>query len=193
VPVQIHRQGAGFRCVLSAPEALSIGKAVDATLVAAAVSVSPTDIVMTTHPPQVASVGLPFLFAEVRDRAVLGRMKVNAAGFEAVGAQGVPANVLYYARSQDDFDIRARMFAPLDGILEDPATGSANCALGALLAHYQGAGEGTFAVRIAQGVEMGRPSVLLAEADKRGGRVVAARIGGDSVLVCDGYITVETG
>jgi trans-2,3-dihydro-3-hydroxyanthranilate isomerase len=155
--------------------------------------VSPSDIVTATHPPQVASVGLPFVFAEVRDRAVLGRMKVNVAGFESVGEQGVPANVLYYVRSKDDFDIRARMFAPLDGILEDPATGSANCALGALLAHYQSAADGTFAVRIAQGVEMGRPSVLMAEADKRDGRVVAARIGGDSVLVCDGYITVETG
>ena len=192
VPVQIHRQGAGFRCVLSAPEALSIGKAVDATLAAAAVSVSPSDIVMATHPPQAASVGLPFLFAEVRDSAVLGRMKVNVAGFEAVGAQGVPPAVLYYARSQDDFDIRVRMFAPLDGILEDPATGSANCALGAMLCHYHDAGDGTFSRRIAQGVEMGRPSVLFAEADKRGGRVVAARIGGDSVLVCDGYITVAT-
>ena len=191
VPVQIQRQGTGFRCVLSAPEALSIGRAVDATLVAAAVSVSPSDIVTATHPPQVASVGLPFVFAEVRDRAVLGRMKVNVAGFEVIGAQSVPPNVLYYARSQDDFDIRARMFSPLDGILEDPATGSANCALGAMLCHYHDAGDGTFSRRIAQGVEMGRPSVLMAEADKRGGRVVAARIGGDSVMVCEGSIAVS--
>jgi PhzF family phenazine biosynthesis protein len=92
VPVQIHRQDTGFRCVLTAPEALSIGKAIDATLVAAAVSVSPSDIVTVTHQPQVASVGLPFVFAEVRDRAVLGRMKVNVSGFEAIGAQGVPPN-----------------------------------------------------------------------------------------------------
>jgi trans-2,3-dihydro-3-hydroxyanthranilate isomerase len=193
VPVRIHRQGAGFRCVLSAPEALSIGQAVDPTLIAAAVSVSPSDIVTTTHQPQVASVGLPFVFAEVRDRAVLGRMKVNVAGFEAIGAQGVPPNVLYYTRCKDDFDVRARMFSPLDGVLEDPATGSANCALGAMLCHYHDAGDGTFSRRIAQGVEMGRPSVLLAEADKHGGQVVAARIGGDSVLVCDGYITAQTG
>ena len=191
VPVQIHRQGAGFRCVLSAPQALSIGKSVDAAVVAAAISVSPADLVSATHPPQVASVGLPFLFCEVKSREVLTRARCNLNAFEAVAQQGVPANVLYYARSQDDFDIRARMFAPMQGILEDPATGSANCALGALLAHYQGAADGTFAVRIAQGVEMGRPSVLFAEADKRGGRVVAARIGGDSVMVCDGYITMS--
>ncbi len=191
VPVQIHREGGGFRCVLSAPEALSIGKSVDVSLVADAIAIAPADIVSSTHPPQVASVGLPFLFCEVKSREVLSRARVNLNAFEAFAQQGVPANVLYYARSRDDFDIRARMFSPIDGILEDPATGSANCALGAMLAHYQSAADGTFAVRIAQGVEMGRPSVLMAEADKRGGRVTAARIGGDSVMVCDGYLTAE--
>lgn len=191
VPVEIRREGHGFRCVLSAPEALSIGKRVDVSLVANAISIAAADVVASTHPPQVASVGLPFLFCEVTSREVLARARVNLNAFEALAQQGVPANVLYYARSQDDFDIRARMFAPLDGIVEDPATGSANCALGAMLAHYQSAAEGTFAVRIAQGVEMGRPSVLMAEADKGGGRVTAARIGGDSVMVCDGYLTAE--
>ena len=190
VPVEIRREGSGFRCVLSAPQALSIGASVDVSLVAGAIAIAPSDIVTVTHPPQVASVGLPFLFCEVTSREVLARARVNPNAFEALAGEGVPANVLYYTRSRDDFDIRARMFSPLDGILEDPATGSANCALGALLAHYQGA-DGTFSVRIAQGVEMGRPSVLMAEADTRGGRVTAARIGGDSVMVCDGYINVD--
>jgi len=191
VPVQVRREGSGFRCVLSAPQPLSIGKSVDSALVAAAVSVSPSDIVTTTHPPQAASVGLPFVFAEVADRGVLGRMRVNIPGFEAIGAQGVPPNVLFYTRDAGDFDVRARMFSPLDGILEDPATGSANCALGAMLCQYHDPGDGTFSRRIAQGVEMGRPSVLFAEADKRGGKAVAARIGGDSVMVCDGYLEIS--
>lgn len=191
VPVQIRREGDGFRCVLSAPEALSIGKAVDVPLVANAISISPADVVTVTHPPQVASVGLPFLFCEVASREVLGRARVNLNAFELFAPQGVPAHVLYYARGADGFDIRARMFAPMDGVLEDPATGSANCALGAMLAHYQRGADGTFALRIAQGVEMGRPSVLMAEADTRDGRVVAARIGGDSVMVGDGYLEVN--
>src|SRR5688500_2738146 len=93
VPVQIHRQGTGFRCVLSAPEALSIGKSVDPALVAAAIAVSPADLVSTTHPPQVASVGLPFLFCEVKSREVLTRARVNLNAFETVAQQGVPANV----------------------------------------------------------------------------------------------------
>jgi trans-2,3-dihydro-3-hydroxyanthranilate isomerase len=181
----------GFHCTLSAPQPLSIGKSVEPSLVAAAVSVSPGDFVTDVHRPQSVGVGLPFLIAQVRDREVLGRMKVNVAGFEALRAAGVPHDVLFYAREAGAADIRARMFAPLDGILEDPATGSANCALGAMLCHYEAAASGTFQWRIAQGVEMGRPSLLLAAADKRDGKVVAARIGGDSVLVCDGFIEVD--
>ena len=93
-------------------------------------------------------------------------------------------------RSADDFDIRARMFSPLDGIPEDPATGSANCALAGLLAHLDGAADGAYAWRIAQGVEMGRPSVLEARAEKRGGEVVNVWIGGESVMVAAGSLEV---
>ena len=188
VPVQIERRDGGFRCTLSAPKPLVIGANTDPAVVAAAVSIAPGDVVTTTHRPQSVSVGLPFLVAEVRDRGVLERMKVNVAGFEALRAQGLPHDVLFYARTSGDVDVRARMFAPLDGILEDPATGSANCALGGMLCQYTAAASGTFEWRIAQGVEMGRPSTLFASADKRDGVVVAARIGGDSVLVGEGEI-----
>lgn len=189
VPVVIQRNDKGFRCVLSAPQPLSVGVILDPALVAAAISVSPADIMTTTHPPQVASVGLPFVFAEVRDRAVLAKARLNMNGFDALKAKGVHPDVLFYARSGDEFDIRARMFAPFDGVMEDPATGSANCALGALLAGHDAKRDGTISYRIAQGVEMGRPSVLFAEADKKAGTVVAARIGGDSVLVSEGHLT----
>lgn len=190
VPVVVQRSEKGFRCVLSAPQPLSVGATIDPVVVAAAISVPAADIVTATHPPQVASVGLPFVFAEVRDRSVLEKARLNMNGFDALKAQGVHPDVLFYARSADAFDIRARMFAPFDGVMEDPATGSANCALGALLAGYDKTRDGTISYRIAQGVEMGRPSILFAEADKKAGNVVAARIGGDSVLVTEGQITV---
>jgi trans-2,3-dihydro-3-hydroxyanthranilate isomerase len=74
---------------------------------------------------------------------------------------------------------------------EDPATGSANCALAGLLSHYREEAEGGFSWRIAQGVEMGRPSILEARTEKRGGAVEAVRIGGASVLVSEGWIEVE--
>src|SRR6185436_12433534 len=113
--------------------------------------------------------GLAFVVAEVRDRTALERAKVSMPGIEALAATGVMPDVLLYTRSGDDFDLRTRMFAPLDGVPEDPATGSANAALAAQLADLDPAQDFDFRWRIAQGVEMGRPSVLEARCEKRGG------------------------
>lgn len=188
VQVSIQKREGRIWCELSAPQRLSLGKVIPAEMVAAAVSLDPDAIVTRTHQPQVASVGLPFLLAELADRTALERARVNMNGIDAIAAEGVMPDIHLYTRSADGFDIRARMFAPLDGVPEDPATGSANCALAALLSHHDEAAEGSFQWRIAQGVEMGRPSVLEARAEKRDGAVVGIWIGGDSVLVSEGFI-----
>lgn len=191
VPISIRRREGRIWCELSAPQRLSLGKTFSAEKVAAAVSLDPEDVVTRTHPPQVASVGLPFVLAEVKDRAALERARVNMIGIDAIAAEGVMPDIHLYTRSADEFDIRARMFAPLDGVPEDPATGSANCALAALLSQHEEAADGSFRWRIAQGVEMGRPSVLEARTEKRDGAVVAVWIGGASVLVSEGLIEVD--
>jgi len=177
-------------CELSAPEQLSIGKRISVEALAAAVSLGVDEVVTTTHMPLVVSVGLPFLVAELRNRGALERARSNMAGVDAIVAQGVVPDIHLYVQSNDEFAIRARMFAPLDGVPEDPATGSANCALAALLTHCKPESDGDFRWRIAQGVEMGRPSVLEARTEKRDGRVTATRIGGASVLVSEGTIEV---
>ena len=192
VPVSIERRQDGILwCELSAPEPLSLGKTVSMTGVASAVSLAESDIVTTTHPPQVASVGLPFILVELKDRAALERAQINIDGFHRLAAEGMTPDVLLYVHSGDELDIRDRMFAPLDGVPEDPATGSANCALAALLTHHNAAFSGDFRWRIAQGVEMGRPSLLEARTEKRDGKVVATRIGGASVLVSEGFLEID--
>jgi trans-2,3-dihydro-3-hydroxyanthranilate isomerase len=190
VPITINQRNGTLWCELAAPQRLSLGKTVSPESLAQAVSLTTNDVVTTTHPPQVASVGLPFLMAELKDRAALGRARVNPAGFDAIAAQGVTPDIHLYTKSAGEFDIRARMFAPFDGVPEDPATGSANCALAGLLRHLGEAGDGTVSWRIAQGVEMGRPSALEAQADKRNGIVVETRVGGASVLISEGVIEV---
>jgi trans-2,3-dihydro-3-hydroxyanthranilate isomerase len=190
VPMRIERRGEGIFCELTAPEKLSIGKRVPLRAVAAAVSLPPEDFVTDTHPPQVASVGLPFIMAQLRNRDALKRARINMPAFDALATEGVTPDVHMYVRSHDDFDIHARMFAPLDGVPEDPATGSANCALAAMLTQYDHAASGTFSYRISQGVEIARPSVLEARIEKREGALVSAHIGGGSVLVSEGWIEV---
>ena len=192
VPITISRRDGAIWCELTAPQRLSLGTVVSAESLAAAITLAPGDVVTTTHRPQIASVGLPFLMAELRDRSALERARINLPGFDALAAEGVqPPDVHLYVRTGDEFDIRARMFAPFDGVPEDPATGSANCALGGLLAHHASERDGTFTWRIAQGVEMGRPSLLEARAEKRGGEVVSTGAGGASVMVSKGEIEVD--
>jgi trans-2,3-dihydro-3-hydroxyanthranilate isomerase len=179
VAVAIEERDEGrIWCELTAPQSLSVGKAVSVDAVAAAASLTADDIVTTTHAPRVASVGLPFVLAELGDRAALERARPDSAGFERLAAGGAPPFVHLYVGSADGFDLRARMFAPLNGIPEDPATGSANCALAGLLSHLDERPNGAFRWRIAQGVEMGRPSTLEARTEKRDGTVVNVWIGG---------------
>jgi trans-2,3-dihydro-3-hydroxyanthranilate isomerase len=192
VPITVQRREDGIiACELTAPQRLSLGKTISARTLARAVSLAEDDVVTRTHPPQVASVGLPFLVAELKDRSALERARVNMDGLDALVAEGVTPDVHLYVHSRDEFDLRTRMFAPLDGVPEDPATGSANCALAGLLSHYREEADGSFRWRIAQGVEMGRPSILEARAEKRAGSVEAIRIGGASVLVSEGFIEVD--
>ncbi len=192
VPISIHRRESGrIWCELAAPQRLSLGKTVSPATLAAAVSLVPEDVVTRTHHPQVASVGLPFLMAELANRAALQRARVQMNGIDVLVAEGVTPDIHLYTLAADEFDVRARMFAPLDGVPEDPATGSANCALAGMLCHYAEAADGSFQWRIAQGVEMGRPSVLEASAEKKEGIVTATRVGGSSVLVSEGFIEVD--
>ena len=120
-------------------------------------------------PPSHAGVGLPFVLAELVDAAALGAARPSAGAF-AEAAERHPGpfgfDLLLYVR--DGEAVRARMFAPLDGIEEDPATGSAACALAALLAEALGR---PLALDVRQGEAMGRPSRIEVAAET-GGRAL---------------------
>ena len=192
VPILIkHRPGQLLLCELKAPEHLTLGKTVSRRLLASAVSLDADDIVTKTHSPQEASVGLPFLFAELTNRTALERARIVMDGLDAIVEADITPDVFLYTYSNGEFDISARMFEHLGGVPEDPATGSANCALAGLLGHYNDLASGNFHWRIAQGVEMGRSSLLEARSEKSKGRVVATWVGGNSVLVGEGFIETD--
>jgi trans-2,3-dihydro-3-hydroxyanthranilate isomerase len=189
VPITIRYDGSNqIWCELSSPEELSIGDSVPPEFSASLLSLDTGDIVTTTHPPQVASVGLPFLFIELSSLDVLQRAKVNMPQFNRLIDRGIVSYIHMYVKRTDDFDIRARMFAPTDGVPEDPATGSANCALIALLTYYDSETDTDNNWRISQGIEVGRPSVLNGRTEKRNGKITGVWIGGNSVLIGEGII-----
>ena len=184
IPIEVDSGRAAFTTRVP----LTRGATVDVADLARAVSLSPADIRTDTHAPQLAGVGLDYVFAEVTDRAALARAKPDSAAMEAAQAN-CPPNTRFethiYAR--DGHRVFARMFAPLFGIPEDPATGSANAALTAYLAEHQGS---DLALEITQGVEMGRPSRLEVSARVEGGKAVAVTVAGQAVKVMEGRIAL---
>ena len=80
-------------------------------------------------------------------------------------------------------DLHARMFSPLDGIVEDPATGSAAAATAALLSTLARDGQIERSWRIHQGVDMGRPSVLMARTTRRNDGFEGVHVAGRCVAV----------
>jgi trans-2,3-dihydro-3-hydroxyanthranilate isomerase len=139
-------------------------------------------------PAEAVSCGTPFLFVPLRDRRAVAKARVNTQLWDATLRGFITDKVFLFALDAElpGSQVRARMFGPGSGIPEDPATGSASVGLGGYLAIRDPRSDGTLTWRVEQGFEMGRPSILDVEVDKQSGKVTAARVGGESVLVCEG-------
>lgn len=190
VPLDLGREnGAVVSARLAAPRPLALGDTLDPPTVAAMVGLEPVDIVTDRHPPVIASCGNDFLYVELASRAALARAAVRtdrlAEHLPMARAVGVH---LYVPVEDEGLAIQSRMFAPLHGVPEDPATGSANVTLIGLLAHVRPERDLDLSLVIGQGFDMGRPSRLEARAEKREGRVLVTRIGGRCVPVLSGTI-----
>ena len=139
------------------------------------------------HRPLIASCGIPFAFAELTSRGALAeaavRIDLLARHLPMARATGVH---LYVAAAEHGVDIQSRMFAPLYGVPEDPATGSANVALIGLLAHLRPEADLSLSRTIGQGFDMGRPSILRTRVMKENGAVKSAHVGGGCVLMMEG-------
>jgi trans-2,3-dihydro-3-hydroxyanthranilate isomerase len=197
VPLKLlHESGAAVGAELRAPETLSRRSLVSREVAAACLSLDPRDIAMQVHAPQIVSVGLPFLVVELGSRDALRRSKPNiAAHADLLPLDGADAIFAYWrvrdpSPGSDEAVLHARTFSPLDGIVEDPATGSACAATIALLATLESDRRADRAWRIHQGVDMGRPSLLLGRTAVDHGEVTATHIGGRCVAVLEGTLVL---
>lgn len=188
----LQEQGKAIGAELTAPQPLSRLTAVSAEEAAACISLSPADVITDRHAPHVVSVGLPFLMVEVASRDALRRAKPDAAAFARTFPRVGSDAVYFYTRDvplAEDCDLQARMFHPAaSGLSEDPATGSATVAAAALLADLSSQRDGELKLRIGQGVDMGRPSLLLTRVVKKNGAIVSAHVGGTCVPMMEGTL-----
>lgn len=186
VEVRVERDAAGALAgaTIAAPQPLALGAELPVGLAAECAGLQPDDVLVEAHAPLEASVGVPFVVAEV-SAAALSRATPTSEAFaraaELYPALGEQLALYLYAREGER--IRVRMFAPLSGTPEDPATGSAAATLAALLLSLDDGAEARF--EIEQGIEIGRPSRLRAAA-RRGSDGIRATVGGGCITVLRG-------
>jgi trans-2,3-dihydro-3-hydroxyanthranilate isomerase len=154
-------------------------------------SLDPSDILGGMTAPQAISCGFPFLIVPLRDLDAVRRARVRMDQWDSALKSYWAPDIMVFARDAErDGVIRARVFVPGQGIIEDPATGSAAAALGGYLAARESAPSRTFSYLVEQGFEIKRPSIIELEVDKKDGEVTAVRVGGSAVMVSEAMMEV---
>jgi trans-2,3-dihydro-3-hydroxyanthranilate isomerase len=160
-----------------------------ATQLAPMLSLEPGDF-HPEYPPCVYSCGTPFVFVCLNGLDTVRRARLRLEVWESLLANA-EANMVFtfsFETESPHAQIHARMLAPSMGVAEDPATGSAVSALAGLLAARHEDGKCVWVVE--QGIETGRPSCLNLEFDCHAGQAFPVRVGGSSVRVSEGTLTL---
>jgi trans-2,3-dihydro-3-hydroxyanthranilate isomerase len=160
----------------------------DVAGVATALGVGEDDIRRTSLPVQEVSCGVPFVFVPMVSREAVDRavpdarlMKFEAYVFTTDRGGATDSATTY-----------SRMFAPLLGVYEDPATGGASGPLGSYLVKYRVVSpEQGRSILNLQGVKLGRPSWIHVSIDSSGDDIARVRVGGTSVFVAEGMMEID--
>ncbi|MCP4450298.1 MAG: PhzF family phenazine biosynthesis protein [Planctomycetes bacterium] len=136
-------------------------------------------------PIQVASTGLPFVIVPLATLNALKRSRVNVeALIKLIPDARESREILAFAPETHDSgcQLSVRVYVPLFGIQEDPATGSGNSCLAGYLSEHQYLGNHTVDIQVEQGMEIDRPSRLYLKAGK------TIQVGGKVQLIAKGTL-----
>ena len=184
--VRLARAGASFASFVVPKTPEYIGE-VSREKLAVALGLLPEDLGFDGHVSGVWSAGTPFCFVPVASLDAMARAS-RGDGFAA--AIGAGRGAWLYSREtvQPESSVHARMFGAGLGMAEDPATGSAVAAFAGVALHYEKPADGAHTLRIEQGFEMGRPSIITLGMEVEGGALTRASIGGQAIRVIEGTI-----
>ncbi len=165
----------------------------DTVAVAAAIGVQPSDLAGGDLPVEVASSGVPFVYVPLNSRAAVDAASLDRAKLcallRAVNLEELPVFVFSPEAANDEATAYSRMFAPVLGIPEDPATGGASGPLGAYLLQHNAVSADTASRLVSlQGVRMGRPSRIHIALSIHAGVLEEVRVGGEAVVVGTGTV-----
>lgn len=172
IPVTFARDEPGEPVLWMRQKPPVFGDELPREAVAAAVGLEAADL-DPNLPAQEVSTGIYSLIVPVRNLDALGRSHVERAPYRQLLAGRETRTVLLFCREAREAGnhLAARVYAETVGVEEDAATGSANGSLAGYLTRHRVMGSETIDLRVEQGYEMGRPSLLRLRATDRGDTV----------------------
>jgi trans-2,3-dihydro-3-hydroxyanthranilate isomerase len=186
-PVTVIADGPAWRLVLPSPNYETSPQPPSAVAVARALSLPETAVVRCWF----AGVGLRFCFVQLTGQDMVDRATLDTSAWKVSLADGWSPHLYVFAGDfRDGQRLYSRLFAPAIGVAEDPATGSACVTLAASLADSSPLADGSYHLRIDQGVAMDRPSLLDATGRKEHGKVTEVSVGGRATIIGHGIITI---
>jgi trans-2,3-dihydro-3-hydroxyanthranilate isomerase len=186
IPVTFNYHNESADILWMRQNAPSFGQVLSAETLANVLNLQPDEI-DANFPIQEVSTGVPFIIVPLKTLASLKKAQVNLDKyFELVDTMEAKEILIFCPETYSDInDLSVRVFAPSLGIPEDPATGSANGCLAGYLVEYAYYGEGKIDVRVEQGYEIDRHSLLLLQAAQNEGEITVF-VGGKVVMVAKG-------
>jgi trans-2,3-dihydro-3-hydroxyanthranilate isomerase len=196
LPADLHvRAGRVERVVMTQGRPRFLGAIDDWESLACGLGLPSAAVRETGLPVEVVSTGVAQITVPVRslsEAAALDPRRMDTAALSQACQTAGAETILVFARETVDpkAAVHVRVFAPLHGIPEDPATGSATGGLGAYLVRHRliPAPGGSASFQSEQGLEMGRPSELYVQVDVAGGEPTVVRVGGRAVAVLEGIV-----
>ena len=165
----------------------------DRAAVAAMLSLEESDL-EAELPIEIVSCGVPFLYVPLRSLDAARRARPRVDLIERVSNEHdiTPQIFVFTRETESAFStVHSRMFAPVLGITEDPATGAASGPLGSYLVRYGlVACDPAAEIVSEQGLEMGRPSYIRIRIERQGEDITAVRVGGQCHFMGEGFIEI---
>jgi len=188
IPVEFSYLGAVVDTLLMKQNPPVFGKELNASELLAVLNLKKGDI-DERFPVQEVSTGLPFIIVPIKDLETLKRIKVDREKyFDLIKDIPSKAIMVFSPGARDpENQLSVRVFADYFGVAEDPATGSANGCLAGYLVNHRYLGENKIDLRVEQGCEIGRPSLLYLRAEEID-KIIDVNVGGKVVMVASGEL-----
>lgn len=163
------------------------GETFDATDISRMLNLDVNEI-DNNYPIQEVSTGVPFVIVPLKTLDAVKRVRIGKDKQLELTKETQAATLVFCPETyKKENNLNVRVFVDVHGIPEDAATGSANGCLAGYLSRYRYFGDDIVSVRVEQGYEIGRPSLLHLKAENREGEI-HVHVGGRVLMVASGEL-----